>query len=161
MNHQHFSNQISDYLLDLLPTAERQALEGHLAGCAHCRQAVLTQQQLVQTIRGTLVVATRPGPGRIAQLMPHPPIHRRPSLKLMRRPLAAMVLLVVLGLAGLNWQMGYNQWRNPAVTVLAVTATHQPTSTATHTAGHEQNSPIEPAMTPRPAGTPIADLNAN
>lgn len=74
MNHQHFSTQISDYLLDLLPPPERQALESHLIDCPHCRQVVLSQQQLVQTIRGTLAVATRPGPGRIAQLMPPPPL---------------------------------------------------------------------------------------
>lgn len=161
MNHQHFSNQISDYLLNLLPAAEQQALESHLANCPHCRQAVLNQQQFVQTVRATLAVATRPGPGQLTRLMPPLPLRRRPQLSLMRRSVAGVALLVVLILGGLNWQMGYNHWRNPAVTVLAVTATHQPTSTATQTAGQEENQPLAPTLTPRPAGTPIANLTTN
>lgn len=162
MNHQHFSNQISDYLLGLLPAAEQQALESHLAGCPHCRQAVLNQQQFLQTVRTTLAVATRPGTGQLTRLMPPPPLRRRPQLNLMRRSMAGVALLVVLILGGLNWQLGYNNhWRNPVVTVLAVTATHQPTSTATNMASQEERPPLEPTMTPRPAGTPIANLTTN
>lgn len=163
MKHTLSSELIADYVLDLLSPVERQRVEGHLVGCADCREAVLAERQIGQFVRGTVAMATRPGSTNLTCLMPTPPTTRRfPAFSFAQwRPVLAVCMLAVLFWGGLNMWSNTNPagWQEPA-TAMAVTATQVPTMTATHTVEEEQEA--EPTisadgmLSPVPAGTPIA-----
>lgn len=176
MSHTQALPLVSDYVLHLLSTTERERFEQHLAVCPHCHQAVLREQALVQAVRGTIAQAARPAPGRLARLMP--PVATRRSLvqRLVWQPVAALALLFILFLGGsqLNQARDNNALAHPSATFLAVTATRTPVETATETAsptsppGAEVGEaetvdrpillPLRASPDPVPAATPVAAL---
>ena len=44
--HDHWTDQLSDYLDDELPEAERAAVEAHLAGCAECAKTLASLKRI-------------------------------------------------------------------------------------------------------------------
>ena len=161
--HQQTSSLISEYVLDLLPALARQEMETHLAACTRCRAAVQQERALARTVRDTVAAATQPAPGRLAQLMPAPPVPRKwPLSNLVWRPAAALCLLLTLFLGTLSLQPPGRDGLlpHPSASALAVTATNTPTSTATARRQAVENEPVAALAPPlaRPAGTPLAAL---
>lgn len=180
MTHEQTTAKISDYVLGLLPAAQRRAVEQHTAVCADCRRKLQQERQFSQFIGQTVAAATAPPPGRLAALQPPAPVGSRRWPHTLRQQVALAATLLVVLFAGL----GLRQFAPPgsdgtlpafmAVTSTASatpTQTDAPTSTLASLAGPgapvlSTAVPIEPAAdTPAPslAPTPIAAViqNAN
>ncbi|MFO7682316.1 MAG: zf-HC2 domain-containing protein [Chloroflexota bacterium] len=132
---EHVIHQIPDYVLNLLPKAERQAVEQHTAVCSHCHKTLQAERDLGQMVRLTLQTATQPANGRLTQLMPAIPSHkqRRPGLVMgWQRQLAVvgLLMMVLLGSLGMWNGRSHTIWGAPSPT-LAVTATSTQDATAT------------------------------
>lgn len=181
MKQQHVLNQISDYVLDLLPQAERLRVEQHTLSCANCHAALRNEAELGQMVRATLATMTQP-PTNLRQLMPARQSgfwHKLGFSLTWQRQLAplAAVALLLLGSLGLYLSGQPVIWNNPSPTFLAATATmtDAPTATITETRGEEVIVPVltkvaantavatasnlpQIAATPAPNPTPIAAL---
>lgn len=115
---------------------------------------LLDEQELGQLIRQTLQAATRPSPGRLAQLRPAIP-GRRPQwwnqyTLPARAAVAGLLVILVMGGYSLGRTSHNSLWLTPSPSVLAATATttHTPTVTATRLAA-ETEAAIGPiAFTP-------------
>ena len=181
----HVIHQIPDYVLNLLPRLERQAVEQHTAVCTHCQTALQAEREIGQIVRFTLQTATQPANGRLAHLMPAIPTQKQRWPQLMmgwQRQFAVVTLLVVilLGSFGVWNGRSHNIWSVPSPTTLAATATStqdatatiaQQTSEAQETLAAEEMtetavaSPTAPptvqayiTATPAPQPTPIAAI---
>lgn len=183
---EHINHQIPDYVLNLLPKMERQAIEQHTAVCGQCHKALSTEREIGQMVRFTLQTATQPANGRLAQLMPAIPAKKqRWSFTMIgwQRQLAVVTLLVVIFMGSFGVWNGRSQniWGVPSPTTLAATATSTKDATATiaqkQTTQAEETLAVErltitavasPSMkataqayitaTPAPQPTPIAAL---
>lgn len=133
--HEHPSNQLSDYVLNLLSPAERRRVERHLASCDRCRNALQAERNLMRDVQKTLQIASRPSPARLGQLMPPPAVTRRRRFEAMLRPALAFSVVVVLFVLSLQiYPPGTSNVAPPATaTSLAATATSTPTSTTEST----------------------------
>ena len=101
MENIHIKNQITDYVLDLLPAEEKQAVIRHLAGCESCRREVQREREIGRLIHSTLNKVALPDYHRLQSLMPSIP-GRRSSLLAFFAPhrqwaLACLLLVAVLG----------------------------------------------------------------
>lgn len=167
----HVFSQIPDYVLGLLPSIERQALERHTANCPACRQALQRENRVGQLVRSTLQTATQPKIGRLPQLMPTIPA-KRPFIT--TRPLwqlacLASLLILFLGGWGLHAINPQPMW-SASPTHVAATATNTQTATATiaQFAPPQEETEVtqtavpttflspEPVLTPGPVATPVA-----
>lgn len=180
METKHILNKVPDYVLDLLPSAERQQVERHIVVCADCRQAIRQERAFSQAVRSTLQTATQPPAGRLPRLMPAVPGRRAVSgrrsrfffnLTSWQKQLAFLCLFtaVLLGSLGLHLSQPQRLWSAPSPTFLAVTATttQEPTVTVAEMEGQEQVVPLHTAVptapahpqiitTPAPIPTPVA-----
>lgn len=152
---------LSDYVLDLLPAAERKLVERHLAECDACLRRVREERAMARAIRTTLRDTDVPSGSRLAELMPAPPADRRKLVwKGFWRPALALSLLFIIFLGTVQLQQGSGgALAYPSPTMLSVTATATPTSTAGSADGAGQPAPeTVPGATvgSRPAGTPVA-----
>jgi anti-sigma factor RsiW len=175
----HVFNQISDYVLDLLPGNERKQVERHTSACIQCRLALQQETQLTEMARSTLQIASRPDSRRLRQLMPPVPkqheswwsrIWQGPMWHKQLVPLG-LLLILLFGAWGM-WQSGQNSvWASPSPTFLAATATMTdvPTATIVETETAQEGMapltavatvPKQPAavITPAPNPTPVAAL---
>ncbi|HSM56808.1 MAG TPA: zf-HC2 domain-containing protein [Candidatus Sulfomarinibacteraceae bacterium] len=161
---QHPSRLLSDYVLQLLSPVEVQEVERHLAACDECRAVVRHERQVAREVRGALLRATQPAPGRLRQLRPTPRPPRRPFLSAATlRPVAALAVLMLLflGALQLDGPSGNGALAHPSQTSLAVTATVTPTATQ---AAEWQNQEMATAAAgpsvlrrlPAPLSTPLA-----
>jgi anti-sigma factor RsiW len=160
----HILEQISDYVLNLLPEAEQQRVAHHVAGCGSCHQALVRERHLVTTVRSTLDAVTRPDRARLASLrpaMPHSAVKRGP-VRVWQRQLAALAAVILLLMGGVGLSAGQRAagWFDLSPTGYP-TVTDTPTMTATATAvGNlpvQVTAPpqlIKPDISPRPAVTP-------
>ncbi|MEW5987559.1 MAG: hypothetical protein AB1791_13075 [Chloroflexota bacterium] len=129
---------------------------------------LLDEQELGQMIRQTLLVATRPSPGRLAQLRPAVPRSRfygwGKTTLWARAATACLFLLLVIGGYSLERANQNSLWFTPSPSVVAATATTTttPTVTATRLAA-ETEAAVRPAafapmsqaiQPPIPAGRP-------
>lgn len=132
----HVTPQIPDYVLNLSPKMERQAVEQHTAVCGQCQKALRAERELGQMVRFTLQTATQPTNGRLAHLMPAIPTQKqRRSFTMMgwQRQLAVVTMLVMILMGSMGVWNGRSQniWGVPSPTTLAATATSTKDATAT------------------------------
>jgi hypothetical protein len=128
------TNQLQEYVLNLLPPAEREAVEQKAVRDEALRLALHQEREVGRLVRTTLQETTAPAYGRIPQLMPAIPRQRPylwPGLTWQRSVAAlALVLVLFLGSAGL-YQSRQAAITNATPTMMAATATfiHEPTAT--------------------------------
>lgn len=128
------TNHLQEYVLNLLPPVEREAVEQEAARDEALRLALRQEREVGRLVRTTLQETTAPAYGRIPQLMPAIPRQRPypwPSLTWQRSVAAlALVLVLFLGSAGL-YQSRQAASANATPTMMAATATfiHEPTVT--------------------------------
>lgn len=72
----HVQEQITDYVLDLLPTKEKQGVARHIAGCEACRRAVQQEREVGRLVRDTFNAVTKPDYDQLQSLMPPIPARR-------------------------------------------------------------------------------------
>jgi anti-sigma factor RsiW len=175
----HVNQQLSDYVLNLLPRLERQAVEQHTAVCVPCQKALQAEREMSQMVRYTLNTATQPANGRLAHLMPAIPTARKQSAVTMfvgwQRQLAVAGLLFVILFGSLGVWNGRSShiWGVASPTALAATATRTQDATATiaqqtseaqetltTTAVASPTLPASSRATPAPQATPIAAIPA-
>lgn len=172
MNQEHVLNQISDYVLDLLPRQERRWVEQHTAVCPHCRQQLHRESELSHLMRATLKTATQPSSVRLRHLMPPQPPRPQaicwPFTKWTKQWVLAALLFVMLWSGVTLYQRQFSQIGAPP-DQLAVTATMTQDPTMTLASLEEKNEAeavttavpqliLEPSATPEPIPTPIAAL---
>jgi anti-sigma factor RsiW len=168
----HVLNQVSDYVLGLLPSGESRRVEQHVALCRECRQAIRRERQIGTTIRSSIARIPQPGRRRFQELMPPAPSRRQIRWRIAWQKQLAPVflgLIVLLGSWGL-WQTGRNSdWTRSRDDWMVVTATMTdvPTATLAQTeTAHSGRSFItlatlvpvsyDVAAAPAPKPTPIA-----
>ena len=167
------TNLLQEYVLDLLPAAEKELLTRQISQDPDLLAAVQQERQVGQLVRQTLQKATAVDNGRLVQLMPAIPQRQRLAgfaPRQLGRQLAAVAMLLVLLLGGWQW---FNSgqpslWPSPP-TMVAVTATmtHTPAATKTQTMPTETAvaNQIDPepnfVSTPAPLPTPVAAVPIN
>lgn len=167
MEQTHVFNLISDYVLGLLPAAERRQVEQHAANCPACRQQLVAEREISRRVRHTLAALPAPSSARLTRRMPAPPSARAPLFFQAGwyKAWVTVGLLLVIFAGALQLRpdnaRGGHIWSEPAPYMLA-TATEQPTATvtvtATVTATQVAGAP-ETLSTPTAAPTPIAALS--
>lgn len=163
-------NLLQEYVLDLLPLAEKQRLNQQIGADPVLRAKVQQERQVAQLVKQTMQQAGQIENGRLTQLMPAIPQQKRPLWGMaMPRQLAMMAMLFVLLLGGWQWFSSSQSaiWPSPP-TIVAVTATmtHTPTATQTQivpteTAVANKDNPDNAVLTPAPLPTPVAALSVN
>lgn len=178
----HVIHQLPDYVLNLLPKIEREAVEQHTANCGQCQKALRAERQVGQMVRITLQTASQPANGRLAQFMPPAPAQKQQwsfSIVSWQHQLAVVALLVALFMGSFGVWNSHNIWSGSTPTKLAATATStknatatiaQQTSQAKETMAAEQltitavASPTAQAYitaTPAPLAKPVAAISSN
>jgi hypothetical protein len=103
--------------------------------CAACRQAMTRERKLVQLVRSTVNVATKPDAAQLRSLMPAVPQQRRSGsiLSGWQKQLAPALLIFLLSLGGfmLNSMLPARSMPSFVATAHAATATSTNTPTAT------------------------------
>ena len=173
MKHDYILEQITDYVLDLLSEAEKEAVDNHIAACKNCRLVLQQEQQMFRLIRSTLQSSPQPAPQRLRQLRPEIPFRPRSAGKfpVWQKRLAPvfMALLLLLGSLGLQLALPVDQAKVFGSTVHAAAtalATKTPEN-ATLISGSnavmviETNDGTETAVATQPAidvttNTPVA-----
>ena len=163
-------NLLQEYVLDLLPPAEKQQVAQHIGADPLLQAQVKRERQVSQLVKQTLHQASQIENGRLAQLMPPIPERKRPLwFSFAPRQLAMVAMLFVLLLGGWQW---FNSdqpamWSStPTIVAVTATMTHTPAATETQigpteTAVASQNNPTI-VITPAPAPpTPIAAVPVN
>lgn len=140
----HVTQQLPDYVLNLLPQRERQTIEQHTAVCDPCQTSLKEERELGQMIRLTLQTATQPDNGRLAQLMPAIPQQKqRWSFTMIgwQRQVAVVTLLlaILMGSLGMWHGRSQNVWG-----VASPTATS--TQDATATLAQQQTTQAEETL---------------
>lgn len=106
MTQEHVHELIAEYVLDLLPPAQRQRVEQHVKLCEQCQRSLKAEQQIGLLLRSTLQKTTVPTPRRLRQLMPTAPQTTKPmwgfSRWQKRLAPAFMVFLLLIGSLGLQ-----------------------------------------------------------
>lgn len=107
----HIHNQISDYVLDLLPDEEKQAAARHVAGCKKCQEAVRREREIGRLVHRTLNKATTPDYGRLQSLMPPIPARRTSVLAFLapyrQWAIACLLLVAMMGAFIFGGEGGY------------------------------------------------------
>jgi hypothetical protein len=163
---EHVPNLLQAYVLDLLPTAEKERLTRQIGADPALLAQVQQERQVGQLVKQTVHQAGLAENGRLAQCMPAVPQQKRPFwASSAPRQMAMVAMMLVLLLGGWQWLSSEQSalWQSPP-TVVAVTATTTNTPTATQT----QTMPTETAVareilpniiyTPAPLPTPVAGV---
>jgi anti-sigma factor RsiW len=163
-------NLLQEYVLDLLPLAEKQQMAQRIGADPMLLSKVKQERQVGQQVKQTLQQAGHIKNGRLAQLMPAIPKQKRPfGPSFVPRQLAMVAMLLVLLLGGWQWFSNDHAaiWTSTPTTVaVTATMTHTPTATETQigpmeTAVANQNK-LNAAITPAPPPpTPIAAVPIN
>ena len=145
------STLLQDYVLDLLPAAEKQQVARQIGQDPALISQVRQERKVGQLVNNALHQASAVENGRLARLMPAIPRRKRPLWSgFAPRQLAMVAMLFLLLLGGWQW-FGSGQsslWSSPTVVAVTATMTHTPDATETHTA------PTETAV----AGQPELDI---
>ena len=166
------SQEISDYVLDLLSPADRKQVEEHAAHNPAYKAMLQRERQVEQMVRTTLHETTTPDATRLHQLMPAIPQAKRPFAFFSSGWAQQMVAVAALAIFILGGFSVYQSQQNPVYdstpTLTAATATFTNEPTATTDDGDEEMAAtstavaIHPAqqsdITPSPVATPIAAL---
>ena len=165
-------NLLQEYVLDLLPPAEKQHLTRQLGSDAALRAQVQQERQVEHLVKSSLHQASAIENGRLVQLMPAIPRKKRPFwASFAPRQLAMAAMLFVLLLGGWQWFSSDQSplWHSPPTSVaVTATTTHTPAATETQVAPTEtavahHKEPYETAVsiTPAPPPTPVAAVPVN
>ncbi len=157
---------LSDYMLDLLPVAERQAVEDHAAVCATCRSALQAERRLAHNVRHTVAALPQPDFGRLMALQP-PISYRKTAVPAAWRGVIArsgvlslygiqqaavafaMAIFLGVGLLGINGLGSGMVEASPVPAIAATTTvTQEPTAVATATQLAMYNFEIQATATP-------------
>lgn len=156
MDAQHTHTLTTDYVLGLLPPDERRRVESHARRCEECRLALQREQAIGVLVRGAVMEAARPAPGRLAAIRPPLPAPKSPPLPLYRRlaPVTLMAAMLVMALLFGSGRLSFS----PALYAASGTPTHTQTATHTHTptATLAQAGAAGPSGTASPAAAPHA-----
>ena len=167
------SQQITEYVLDLLSPPERKQVEENAAQNKAYQKMLQRERQVGQLVRTTLQQSTTPDAKRLRELMPAIPQQKRPFNFFMvgwQKQFVAIAVLAVFFLSSFSiYQSQQSPIYDGTPTLMAATATftNEPTATTaqeqeeeelvTSTAVAIQPQP-EKVATPAPSGTPIAAL---
>ena len=152
---------VTDYILDLLPPAEKKMAEQLTQQDPLYRQAVEAERQIGLLVKETLQALPMPTPAQLQRLMPPAPVKTGRSwawfdpFKLWLKPVLVLGLLLVMFMGTFNLN------GTAPATAVAATATTQPTLTTTLPASPTVAlAPhVAVSLTPLPpAATPIAQL---
>lgn len=157
MDAQHTHTLMTDYVLGLLPPDERRRVESHARRCNDCRLALQREQAIGPLLRGAVMEAARPAPGRLAAIRPPLPAPRSRPMPLYRRlaPVSLMAAMLVMALLFGSGRLAFS----PALYAVPDTPTHTQTATYTHTptATLAQAGAADPLGTASPsAAQPVA-----
>lgn len=162
---------LQEYVLDLLPPAEKQRLAQQIGHDPALMKQVQQERQVGQFVKNTLQQASAVENGRLAQLMPSIPKGKRPFWpSFAPRQLAMVAMLFVLLLGGWQWfNSGQSAlWTSPTAIAVTATMTHTPAATETQTVPTETAvaNQTEPnpdiVITPAPPPpTPVAAVPVN
>jgi anti-sigma factor RsiW len=168
-------NLLTEYVLDLLPPAEKQRLAQQIGADPALRAQVQQERQVGQLVKQTVQQAGQVDNARLARLMPAVPRQKRPfwhnpAVQQAMRQVAMVAMMFILLLGGWQWFNGsQTAVLSQTPTAIAVTATMTHTPTATQT----QPVPMETAVardfthtpnviyTPAPLPTPVAGVPMN
>ncbi len=168
-------NLLQEYVLDLLPPAEKQRLAQQIGADPVLQARVQQERQVGQLVKQTVQQAGLADNARLARLMPAVPRQQRPfwpipTVQQTMRQVAMVVMMFMLLLGGWQWfNGGQTAVLSQTPTAIAVTATMTHTPTATQT----QQVPVETAVareftdtpnvsyTPAPLPTPVAGVPMN
>ncbi len=169
----HIDASIDDYVLDLLPSQERRALEQHAAGCTRCMKLLVDERTREAQLRAAFRRSAAAPAGRLEAMWPGVAAAVSDQMSLpwswprltwwsqWRTVLAtaAVALAVLVGLVGGvqrldNWFLGTN---TPTVAVRTAVPTASMTPTLSQTpdllAANEGNQ--APVSYVRPAAMPL------
>ena len=164
------SQEISDYVLDLLSPADRKQVEENAARSQEYQARLQRERQVEQLVRTTLHEATTPNAARLRQLMPEIPQQKRPFAFFSSGWAQQMVAVAALAIFILGGFSVYQSQQNPiydstpTLTAATATFTNEPTATTDdgEMAATSTAVAIHPAqqgdITPAPVATPIAAL---
>ncbi len=164
------SQEISDYVLDLLSPADRKQVEENAARSPAYKARLQRERHVEQLVHTTLHETTMPESGRLRQLMPEIPQQKRPFSFFSTgwaQQVIAVAALAIFILGGFSvYQSQQNPIYNSTPTLTAATATFTNEPTATTDDGEMAATStavaIQPAqqsdITPAPVATPIAAL---
>ena len=163
------STLLQEYVLDLLPPAEKQQLAQDIGYDSALLKQVQQERQVGQLVKSTLQQASAVENGRLAQLMPAIPKQKRPFWNSFApRQLAMVAMLFVLLLGGWQWFNSEQSalWSSPTAVAVTATMTHTPTATETQmvpteTAVANQTKPNIVITPERPPPTPVAAVPVN
>lgn len=159
------TNLLQEYVLDLLPAAEKQQLARQIGHDPMLLKQVQQERQVGQLVKNTLQQVSTVESNRLAQLMPAIPARKRPFWQSFApRQLAMAAMLLVLLLGGWQWFNSEQSalWTSPPTSVaVTATMTHTPAATETQTVPTETAvaNQAEPntVLTPAPPPpTPVA-----
>lgn len=165
------SQQISDYVLDLLPPLERKQVEENAAKNKAYQNMLQQERQIGQMVRSTLQQTTIAENGRLRELMPAIPKKKTSNFffgSTWQKQLVAIAVLAVFFLGSFSiYQSQQTPIYNglPTLTAATATFTNEPTVTvakveneaATSTAVASKPEAAS-SVTPAPIATPIAAL---
>jgi len=149
----HINNLITDYVLELLPSAQHESATRHIATCESCRQAVMRERQIGKAVRHTLTQAT--AVERRSLISTRPTVVRfdgiRSTLNQGKRRIVVACCLLILALTsvGLQLRLQQNSWLATAPAILSPTVIISKTPTATLLATSE-GSEISGFTSPTP-----------
>lgn len=132
---QHIISQIPDYVLDLLPSTERQMVTLHIAHCWRCRQAVIGQREIGAVVKKTITRAAAVEESHLAGLMPDIPRQKgiRAIINQSQRQIIVASCLLILAVAsvGMQLRLQNSSWlaTSPALISTSVMMTKTPTAT--------------------------------
>jgi anti-sigma factor RsiW len=134
----HSTEQISDYVLGILESAEIPILEQHANSCEQCRAAIAQERQLLQRIGMTFAAAPKPTHAHLMRRMPTPPT-RQAVGQMWQRSATVMAMIVFLLIGGFMLQPAgsTSAVATPVPSLVALTATvtnAAPTATPTQLA---------------------------
>lgn len=166
------SSEISDYVLDLLSSGERDRVALHISRCSRCEQAAYAEARTVREIRLTIREVAQPAESRLRQLMPPIPDQGRLRLiLLMRQQVAPLLALLAILLSSWFGQTGVEPMSEGSSTpplimtnaIVIQTAGSIQTASVTEqsalfTVAAEAPTPEEIMATPAPHPPPIEKL---
>jgi anti-sigma factor RsiW len=148
----HFQALLADYVLDLLPAAERRRVDDHVRHCADCRAALRRERAVGALVRETVQAAA---PVRLAHWQPARPAPRPQPSPFGRLAPALVTLLLGLGLLLGSGRLPMSQaGYGPLSRVVHATAAPTETATQTHTPTATLAAVLPSPDTPTPQTTP-------
>lgn len=168
-NHEHITDQISDYVLGQLSEQQALNVRSHIAHCSVCHRELVIERQIGAEIRNTLAAVSLPNEKQLMALMPKSPPLVIPwhQATYFRTGLAVAfgILIITLTTIGLRTGINNASWLGPSPVVVSTTTllTNTPSQSLIATPSADiperviTNTPvaIEDIGSPHPAIIPV------